>query len=176
MSFGEMISGAGKVPLPPYIKREAVTADMERYQTVYSRVEGSVAAPTAGLRFTPSVIQSLKEKEINTLNITLHVGAGTFLPVKTPKISDHTMHSEFFSVTKQFLNDFAKCKTPVIPVGTTALRTLESLYWLGAKLCEQGNLSDDFLYLAQWEAYRINNRLKKSVFEALLEYTDKKGL
>jgi len=177
MSFGEMISGAGKVPLPPYIKRDAVTADMERYQTVYSRVEGSVAAPTAGLHFTPSVIQSLKEKEINTLNITLHVGAGTFLPVKTPKISDHTMHSEFFSVTKQFLNDFAKCETPVIPVGTTALRTLESLYWLGVKLCTQGSLSDEFLYLDQWEAYSINNPpAKKKVFEALLEYTDKKGL
>lgn len=152
LSFAEMLHQAGAIPLPPYIKRKPEATDAERYQTVYARQEGSVAAPTAGLHFTPNVFQQLRKKEIECAYLTLHVGAGTFQPVKAAQMADHDMHAEFIDVNRQLLQQLiSKKDDPVVAVGTTSLRTLESLYWLGVnwKLHqlspEQG--------LTQWEVY-----------------------
>lgn len=177
MTFGSLIAEAGLVPLPPYIKREPVQSDIERYQTVYSNTQGSVAAPTAGLHFTPRILDELRELNVRSLNITLHVGAGTFLPVKTEKITDHSMHSEFFSVTRQFINDLIVNEGPVIPIGTTSLRTLESLYRIGAKIVDPTRISDNLFQLNQWEAYELSNAPScKNAFTNLLKYSERNGL
>jgi S-adenosylmethionine:tRNA ribosyltransferase-isomerase len=133
LSFAGTITRLGDVPLPPYIKRAAETADRERYQTVYSLNEGAVAAPTAGLHFTKNVFDSLATHNIGTDYLTLHVSAGTFLPIKTDSVLDHQMHAEQITVTLANIRNLLRNKT-VIAVGTTAMRTLESLYWYGVKL------------------------------------------
>src|SRR5205085_12626333 len=138
----------------PYIKRDVIESDKERYQTVFSKHDGSVAAPTAALHFTEKVFAALKEKNIDLGYVTLHVGAGTFQPVKSATIAEHEMHREPFTVTKKFLQKLLDAKT-VIAVGTTSLRTLESLYWLGLKLM-QGNANP--LILGQWEAYELEKK------------------
>ena len=153
-SFAEVIDQAGVIPLPPYLKREAVSSDNERYQTVYAEHEGSVAAPTAGLHFTPEVFNSLKSKGIDTDFITLHVGAGTFKPVNTATIGEHEMHVEKIEIAKEniacILNHFGK---PIIPVGTTTVRTIESVYWFGVKLSLEPNL--DTMHILQWDPYEL---------------------
>ena len=175
--FGDIISHAGITPLPPYIKREAENIDRIRYQTVYSKVDGSVAAPTAGLHFTGKVIHDLKRKNIKMLDVTLHVSAGTFLPVKSQYISEHKMHSEFFSVTREFIEAFSDIEGPVIAVGTTALRTLESLYWIGVMLNGNVKAHTDFLFLDQWEPYRFSPALKmKEAFSNLIRWLDHRKL
>jgi S-adenosylmethionine:tRNA ribosyltransferase-isomerase len=136
--FAEVLHLAGAIPLPPYIKRNPEALDTERYQTIYARKDGSVAAPTAGLHFTPSVFKSLADKNINHDFITLHVGAGTFKPVKTDTMETHEMHAEFIDVSRELIENLLSAKEPVIAVGTTSLRALESLYWLG---CSVGSLS-----------------------------------
>ncbi|MBX2971308.1 MAG: S-adenosylmethionine:tRNA ribosyltransferase-isomerase [Cyclobacteriaceae bacterium] len=133
-SFSEIISLAGLTPLPPYIKRDVEKTDEVRYQTIYSKADGAVAAPTAGLHFTDKVLKSLNSKAIKTDFVTLHVSAGTFQPVKTENALDHTMHEEQIIITKQNIELLLQKDRPVIAVGTTSMRTLESLYWFGVKL------------------------------------------
>ena len=152
-TFSELLHHIGKIPLPPYIQREANHTDVERYQTTYAIAEGSVAAPTAGLHFDATVFASLKEKEIQTDYLTLHVGAGTFMPVKTEFVEDHIMHAEFIEVSLQTIESLAFNLNPIISVGTTSLRTLESLFWLGVKLKLNPLLKPEELRLEQWEAY-----------------------
>lgn len=135
MSFAELLHAAGAIPLPPYIKRKAEDSDTERYQTVYARHDGSVAAPTAGLHFTEQLFQSLKEKNIRHDYVTLHVGAGTFKPVKAERMEAHDMHAEWIDVSRSFIETLLKSLGGnVITVGTTSLRTVESLYWIGRKV------------------------------------------
>ena len=159
VSFAEILHYAGAIPLPPYIKRNAESTDSERYQTVYAHYEGSVAAPTAGLHFTSQVFESLKNKNIDTAFVTLHVGAGTFKPVKAEIMNDHEMHAEFIDVSKEtielILNSIDK---NIIAAGTTSLRTIESLYWLGVREKIKSQKSKvkstrEVIELDQWEVY-----------------------
>ena len=153
-SFAEIIEHAGVIPLPPYLNREAVSSDNERYQTIYAQHEGSVAAPTAGLHFTDNVFNSLRKKGIDTDFITLHVGAGTFKPVSSDTIGEHEMHIEKVQVSRANLEHIINHQgRPIIAVGTTTVRTLESLYWFGVKLSENPNL--DSMQILQWEPYQL---------------------
>ena len=174
ISFSEIIEHIGSIPLPPYIQRATTEEDKDRYQTTYAKEKGSVAAPTAGLHFNDDIFKTLTEKNCAIHFISLHVGAGTFMPVKTNKITDHEMHAEVFEITTATLTnliDIAKRKelnpaqyTPVIAVGTTTLRTLETLYWLGVKLIRNPNLQENKdLHLEQWDAYESNNDSKPSI-------------
>ena len=157
LSFAEVLHLFGAIPLPPYIKREAEASDAERYQTVYAHYEGSVAAPTAGLHFTENVFEKLKEKNIDKDFVTLHVGAGTFKPVKSELMRDHEMHAEHFTVTKQFIENLIDhLSKNIIAVGTTSLRTLESLYWLGVK--QPSVLGRQSMEITQWEVYDHNEK------------------
>lgn len=156
LPFVELLHTAGNMPLPPYIKRSAELADAERYQTIFAKKEGSVAAPTASLHFTDAVFTDLAQKGITSHYITLNVGAGTFKPVKTASIADHSMHSETFSVARSTLAAILKAKT-IVAAGTTSLRTLESLHWMGVKLLT-GKHTEGF-QLSQWEAYDLDNTI-----------------
>lgn len=156
LSFAEILHLFGNIPLPPYLNRIAEEEDKERYQTIYARFDGSVAAPTAGLHFTDEVFQSLHEKGIETGFVTLHVGAGTFKPVKTESVVEHQMHAEFIDVSVSFLEKLiASLNKKVVAVGTTSLRTLESLYWLGVKTVLNKEISAEELQLLQWEVYNL---------------------
>lgn len=156
VTFADILAKEGRTPLPPYIKRPDEKADKDRYQTIYSKIDGSVAAPTAGLHFTDLVLEQLRKKKVNMVHVTLHVGAGTFLPVKTPDVSQHDMHAEFFSVTYKCIENIMNANGPVIAVGTTSARTIESLYWLGVKLSKPNIFStDEPINLQQWEAYQL---------------------
>lgn len=150
-SFAEIIEKAGVVPLPPYIKREVEKDDSSRYQTIYASNEGSVAAPTAGLHFTESIFEKLKQKNIQSGFVTLQVGAGTFKPVKAAVMNDHEMHAEWIEVSREAIEAILKKKDNVFAVGTTSLRTIESIYWLGvkAKIYPEENK----LGLGQWDVY-----------------------
>lgn len=174
MSFAEILHYSGAIPLPPYIKREAEITDAERYQTIYARNEGSVAAPTAGLHFTDTVFKKFSEKNIQKDFVTLHVGAGTFKPVKTETMEQHDMHAEYIDVSKQtIINLLNNTDNNIIAVGTTSLRTIESLYWIGAKLLmNDKQLTID---LSQWEAYDLSNQnfSVKDCLEALINWMDK---
>ena len=184
LSFAEVLHRFGAIPLPPYIKREVEQSDTERYQTVYAHHDGSVAAPTAGLHFTEQVFNDLKEKNIDKDFVTLHVGAGTFKPVKSESMQGHDMHAEHFTVTKRFIQNLIDhLNKNVIAIGTTSLRTLESLYWLGVKqsaVVQQSAVSSQrsAVEVTQWEVYE-NNRQAISPKEALnnlIKWMDKKGL
>ena len=155
-TFGEVLAAAGTIPLPPYLNRPAEASDHERYQTVFARTEGSVAAPTAGLHFTPAVLDRLAEGGVRWREVTLHVGAGTFKPVEAPTLGDHVMHREYFSVDRAFvadLHDQLLAGRPVVSVGTTSLRCLESLFYLGAELAtgRRSGLSGG-VEISQWVA------------------------
>lgn len=152
LSFAEVLHLFGAIPLPPYIKREAEKSDAERYQTVYAHYEGSVAAPTAGLHFTETVFKKLKKKNIQKDFVTLHVGAGTFKPVKSDIMKEHEMHGEYFTVSRSLIQNLIEHPDKnIIAVGTTSLRTLESLYWLGVKLTtDDGRQTTE---ITQWEVY-----------------------
>jgi S-adenosylmethionine:tRNA ribosyltransferase-isomerase len=156
ISFAEILHEAGVMPLPPYIKRGVQVQDAERYQTIYAQYAGSVAAPTAGLHFTEHVLQQLKEKNVAHESVTLHVGAGTFKPVKSDTIADHDMHSEYFEIKKSLIEKLLANTAPVIAVGTTSLRTLESLYWIGVKLHQRKNIAPRELTVTQWEPYEAS--------------------
>jgi S-adenosylmethionine:tRNA ribosyltransferase-isomerase len=166
-SFAEVLEAAGNIPLPPYFNRAVEANDKERYQTVYAAAEGSVAAPTAGLHFTPALFDKLAAKNITKEFVTLHVGAGTFKPVKAARMEEHEMHAEYIDVQKSFiemLRDNASAKK-IIAVGTTSLRTLESLYWMGAKIIaannasnntnKQANPSIENISVVQWDPYEL---------------------
>jgi len=173
LSFVEILQCAGAIPLPPYIKRKVENLDAERYQTIYAHYQGSVAAPTAGLHFTDDLMQKLKTKKIQSEFITLHVGAGTFKPVKSKTLGEHEMHSEFISIPKRAIENILKnLPGNIVAVGTTSLRTIESLYWLGLKI--KAGEKNNFM-LSQWDPYELRDD-SISVAEALdvvLEYMDK---
>jgi S-adenosylmethionine:tRNA ribosyltransferase-isomerase len=173
-SFGEILTLVGQTPLPPYIKRDPVETDRERYQTIYSKYEGSVAAPTAGLHFTELVFEKLAGKHISRHEITLHVGAGTFQPIKTNRVKDHEMHAEFFIITPGLIRLLAGMSDRVACVGTTTVRTLESIYWLGIKVMVSEIISPRNLHIDQWEPYNlpVNYSMRQS-FEALGEWMEK---
>ena len=152
LSFAEVLEHAGDIPLPPYIKRKTEAEDTERYQTIYAADEGSVAAPTAGLHFTEEIFNSLAKKNIQTAFVTLHVGAGTFKPVKAAIMQDHEMHAEWIDVSVAMIEDLiGQLNKTIVAVGTTSLRTLESLYWMGVKTYLQPDIKQ--LQLNQWEVY-----------------------
>lgn len=152
VTFADILDVTGELPIPPYLNRETKEQDKQTYQTVYSKIKGSVAAPTAGLHFTGEVMDSLKEKGIELDEVTLHVGAGTFKPVKTSNVDEHVMHSEFISVRKELILHLLDHKGPVIAVGTTSVRTLESLYYIGEMLGEDRNTTN--LKVEQQMPYR----------------------
>lgn len=156
LSFAEVLQQAGVVPLPPYMHRDAVEEDEQRYQTIFAKEEGSVAAPTAGLHFTDAILDDLHTKKITTSSITLHVGAGTFQPVKSEVMDSHEMHSEWIEISLELIEQLlAFADKTIIAVGTTSLRTLESLYWIGVKLFN-GTLPDfKHIAVAQWEPYEF---------------------
>ena len=151
--FSRIIENAGSLPIPPYLNRETEQSDLERYQTVYSKIKGSVAAPTAGLHFTEKVFSHLEQEGHQLAELTLHVGAGTFQPVKSKTISGHEMHSEHFYIRRDFLNKLIQHSGKIIAVGTTSVRTLESLYWLGVQVMNNPDLNSFDLKISQWEAY-----------------------
>lgn len=158
LTFAEVIDKAGVMPIPPYLHRTADTMDDTRYQTVYAKHEGSVAAPTAGLHFTESVINTLKQKGVETEEVTLHVGAGTFKPVKAETMEGHEMHAELIDVTQSTIEKLITAQTaakPIIAVGTTSMRTLESLYWMGIKASQNMDATLSELEVKQWDAYEL---------------------
>lgn len=167
LPFEKIISDTGKIPLPPYIKREATEDDQHRYQTVYAAHEGSVAAPTAGLHFTENLINNLTSKGIEHSFVTLHVGAGTFKPVTAAVIGEHDMHEEFFQVNIDLISQLGNADKTIVSVGTTSLRTLESIYWIAVKAIN--NKNDGFSpnnNLGQWEHLSLSNEILPSRAEA----------
>ncbi|SBW02602.1 S-adenosylmethionine:tRNA ribosyltransferase-isomerase [uncultured Dysgonomonas sp.] len=175
VTFSELLDAVGELPIPPYLNRATEEQDKQTYQTVYSKIDGSVAAPTAGLHFTPEVMKSLKEQGMKLAEVTLHVGAGTFRPVKSDEIGDHVMHSEFISVQKSFIEELIRFEGKVIAVGTTSVRTLESLYYIGVSL---ENQKQSHLHVSQWMPYNdSNNRLsKKDALKNILAYLEANSL
>lgn len=175
LSFSEILEIAGKLPIPPYLNRSAETKDDETYQTVYSRIEGSVAAPTAGLHFTDDVMTSLRHKGIATAEVTLHVGAGTFRPVKSETIGEHEMHTEFISVPKETIKAIYENKHPLVVVGTTSMRTIESLYYIGAELAINPIATPHELFVSQWEPYEnfFHDIEARQSLKNILDYLDR---
>ncbi|MES2387941.1 MAG: S-adenosylmethionine:tRNA ribosyltransferase-isomerase [Bacteroidota bacterium] len=181
LSLAEVIQRLGRIPLPPYLKRDAIAADAGDYQTVYSSIQGAVAAPTAGLHFTPQLLDILQSKGFDSTEITLHVGAGTFKPLKAEDVRLHDMHAEQYTVTRETLVRLLSHEGPVIPVGTTSLRLLESLYWAGSGLllehanAEPGSLS----FISKEQAYRMQAEYEgmlpepKQVWQRLLDEMDR---
>ena len=174
--FGQMLEYIGELPLPPYLNRKAGLDDLVRYQTVFARNQGSVAAPTAGLHFTDELVKTLEDDGFKFARLTLHVGAGTFKPVSTETIGNHAMHAERFFVSKQTIQQLLLQQgKPIIPIGTTSMRTIESLYWLGLGLSENENPSS--LHVNQWIPYHDENEPNpRLILEKLLEYMHKKHL
>jgi len=171
MTFGDVIESAGHVPLPPYINRLDEKSDGTAYQTIYSLVKGSVAAPTAGLHFTRKVFDSLDRKGITRAELTLHVGAGTFQPVKSKRISEHLMHTEHFFVSVKLIEQLLINYGKIFAVGTTSVRTLESLYWLGVKLAENYSMKPEELFIDQWEPYNEDSSIPvQQSLETLLKW------
>jgi S-adenosylmethionine:tRNA ribosyltransferase-isomerase len=174
-SFAEVLHQAGAIPLPPYIKRSAQTDDTNRYQTVFAHTQGSVAAPTASLHFTTDTFKALSQKGLSVCPVTLHVGAGTFRPVKTETIAEHQMHAEPFQVTRQTLQALIDAES-IVAAGTTSLRTLESLHWIGVKLLLGKYRAETELELTQWECYELAKEAiqYKQSLKALLQHLDQK--
>lgn len=174
ISFADVLEAAGEIPLPPYLHREAEPSDRERYQTVFAKYEGSVAAPTASLHLTKPLIAKLKEMGHTIEEVTLHVGAGTFRPVATDTIGEHEMHSESIIVKRQTVEHLRdNIGRTIIPVGTTSMRTIESVYWIGVMLLEQG-FEERNLHVNQWFPYQDREKLPtaKESLEAILRYLD----
>ena len=177
LPFATILEAAGEIPLPPYLHRDAEPEDRDRYQTVFARYDGSVAAPTAGLHFTKPLLEQLKADGFELDEVTLHVGAGTFRPVATPTIGEHAMHSETIIIRKSLIENLIRhLGGNIIPVGTTSTRTLESLYWIGMMLHEQGMALRE-LHVNQWYPYETHPNL--STHEALshlINYMETHGL
>ena len=171
--FSNVLDICGSVPIPPYLNRDTEAIDNERYQTLYARVRGSVAAPTAGLHFTDRVLGEIKDKGIDIQNICLHVGAGTFLPVKSAEISGHPMHREPFSVSIDLLRRIRDNEGKLIAVGTTSVRTLESLYYVGVSCIEKGTPED----VGQWVPYETEYPYSaREAIDAIIKYLEKENL
>ena len=173
LPFSKVLEIGGSIPIPPYLNRGTEDVDLERYQTLYARFRGSVAAPTAGLHFTENVLEAIRSKGIETDTVCLHVGAGTFLPVKSSLVSEHTMHREPFVVTLAFLEKLLAKKGKLVAVGTTSVRTLESLYYIGVKCIETGAPDD----VQQWDPYsREYSYTLEDSLSALVKYMKDNGL
>ncbi len=170
VSFAEILEAVGELPIPPYLNRKTEEGDKTTYQTVYSKIKGSVAAPTAGLHFTNDVLQSIDAHGVEREELTLHVGAGTFKPVKSEEIEGHSMHTEYISVRRQTLQKLIAHGGAAIAVGTTSVRTLESLYYMGCKLAQNPDLSEQQLHVNQWEPYETTPTL--TAVEALQNVLD----
>ena len=153
VTFAEILEEVGELPIPPYLNRDTEESDKTTYQTVYSKIKGSVAAPTAGLHFTEDVLHAIDEKGIDREEVTLHVGAGTFKPVKSEEIEGHEMHTEYICVRRETLEKLIAHDAKAIAVGTTSVRTLESLYYMGCRLARNPELSESELHIDQWEPY-----------------------
>lgn len=175
-TFSEVLDAAGKLPIPPYLHRDTEDIDLTRYQTVFSKIEGSVAAPTAGLHFTDEILSQLRDNEITTAELTLHVGAGTFQAVKSETIGLHEMHTEHMVIDKSFIEALISHKNQLIAVGTTSVRTLESLYWMGSKVLNQPDLPIGGLAVDQWEPYHTTAAITRhEALEALRAYLDRQN-
>ena len=176
LSFSEILMLIGELPIPPYLHRKTEENDKKTYQTVYSKIEGSVAAPTAGLHFTPEVFESLKSKNIETEELTLHVGAGTFQPVKSATIDTHTMHTETIAVPLETIRHIQRKLGNIIAVGTTSVRTLESLYYLGKGPLNPPSADGDLLNIqvSQWEPYENTNDIPvETALQNIIDYLEK---
>jgi len=177
--FADILHAFGKIPLPPYIKREVSSEDAERYQTVFAEELGSVAAPTAGLHFTEEVLEQLTKKKIDQAYLTLHVGAGTFKPVKSNEIGGHSMHGEYFEISKETIQQLIinKNSRKIIAVGTTSTRTLESVFWIGNLLYFNPELNNADLIVSQWIPYEQNLECTtEEALIALLQWMEKRGV
>jgi len=175
-TFAEIIEQTGTLPIPPYLNRDTEEADEETYQTIYAKIDGSVAAPTAGLHFTDSVLNELRTKNITTNEITLHVGAGTFHPVKSETIDGHTMHREMVIISKNIVEGFYQNPEKIIAVGTTSVRSLESLYWLGLQL-ENNTFNPKNPEVSQWEPYENEAKINtKEAFQNIIKYLNQSNL
>ena len=176
-SFAELLEAAGELPIPPYLNRATEESDTRTYQTVYSKVKGSVAAPTAGLHFTPAVLEALTAAGVEREEVTLHVGAGTFKPVKSELIADHEMHEEYIEVRKALLEKLIAAGGCAVAVGTTSVRTLESLYFLGELVAENPAITQDKLHVGQWTPYNREHSLSTvEALEALVAWLERNGL
>ena len=176
-TFAELLEAAGELPIPPYLNRKTEESDKNTYQTVYSKVKGSVAAPTAGLHFTPAVLSALDATGVQRGEVTLHVGAGTFKPVKSELIADHEMHEEYIEVQRALLERLVAAGGAAVAVGTTSVRTLESLYFLGEKVSENPAIEESELCVEQWEPYNREHTISTvEALTALLQWLDAKGL
>lgn len=175
-TFAQILELAGQVPLPPYLHRQPEKEDVANYQTVYAKHDGSVAAPTAGLHFTPKVFQDLQAKGIQKLETTLHVGAGTFKPITADVLADHTMHYEEVHISQQFLKTVLAATGDIVAVGTTSARTLESAYWIGVKIFTTPHITMRELRLGQWDAYELPQDITTEIaISAFLKFLDKHG-
>lgn len=174
-TFADLLDAAGVLPIPPYLHRETEKSDLVTYQTVYSKIKGSVAAPTAGLHFTPEVLADVDAHGISREEVTLHVGAGTFKPVKSETIEGHEMHTEFISVRRSSIERIQKNLGKIIAVGTTSVRTLESLYYIGVKLASHPDATSEELVVNQWMPYEVeNNRIPVAeALQHILDYLDR---
>lgn len=171
--FSRVLEECGQVPIPPYLNRETEAIDLERYQTLYAHIRGSVAAPTAGLHFTEEVLEAIRAKHIDTQTVCLHVGAGTFLPVKSSRVAEHPMHREPFSVSLALLRKLRGKSVPCIAVGTTSVRTLESLYYAGVSILEKGAPED----IPQWAPYERDYKYSTDeTLDAIIAYLEKNNL
>lgn len=183
LAFAEVLHRAGQIPLPPYLNREVEEKDKDSYQTVYARHDGSVAAPTAGLHFTEALLARLAARNIQTAFVTLHVGAGTFKPVKAATMEQHDMHSEFIDVTAAFIQQLLQNQEhTIITVGTTSMRTVESLYWMGVKTTQllqttaAGNITEEHISIKQWDAYELPKHIPvQTALANLLQWMEATG-
>ncbi len=174
VSFAEILEAVGELPIPPYLNRPTEASDLRTYQTVYSRIKGSVAAPTAGLHFTDRVLADLKQRGVQTNEVTLHVGAGTFLPVKSEDANEHTMHAEIIAVPKATIAHIQRELGHVVAVGTTTMRTLESLYFIGCQLAQ--NPQAEQIQVQQFEPYEQSYTLSTyDSLQAILDYLERTG-
>lgn len=180
VTFADILEVFGELPIPPYLNRETEESDKETYQTVYSKIKGSVAAPTAGLHFTPQVLDALRSKGVELEEVTLHVGAGTFKPVKSEEIEGHEMHTEYISVNRHTLQRLIEHGGRAIAVGTTSVRTLESLYYMGLTLLRNPEATDEELHVKQWQPYEDTSSDDSisavTALQALADYMDRHHL
>ncbi|MDO4164428.1 MAG: S-adenosylmethionine:tRNA ribosyltransferase-isomerase [Bacteroides sp.] len=180
ITFADILEVFGELPIPPYLNRETQESDKETYQTVYSKIKGSVAAPTAGLHFTPRVLDALREKGVDLEELTLHVGAGTFKPVKSEEIAGHEMHTEYISVSRSTIEKLIAHKGQAIAVGTTSVRTLESLYHIGVTLLRNPDANEEELHVRQWQPYETDAQTDAiptvAALQAIIGYLDRHGM
>lgn len=183
VSFAEILEAVGELPIPPYLNRKTEESDKTTYQTVYSKIKGSVAAPTAGLHFTDAVLKDLDAHGIDREEVTLHVGAGTFKPVKSLEIEGHQMHTEYIVVHRRSLEKLIKHECRVIAVGTTSVRTIESLYYMGVHLLKHPEANEEELHVNQWDPYELSEDgnlvdgiTPMQAIQAIIDYLDRNGL